>query len=115
MDDIVLREIESQLTVDTDLLLRMLGSSQSMGATPASSRDGKMILENAKRTLRETICADKSVKAIHATSANAKVQLAAAILDCIAGVVISVSPITVSVLLVKEGIDTLCKDAWLRE
>ena len=112
MDQIVIREIESQLSLDTDLLLRMLGSSQSIGATPGTSRDGKVILENAKRTLRDRICVNENVRKTHDLSADSRVQLVAAILDCIAGVVVGVSPITVAVLLVKEGVSNLCKDLW---
>ena len=115
MDQLILREIESQLSVDTELLLRLLGSSQSMGATPATPQDGEVILENAKRTLREQICLAEGVKAAHATTGNSKVLLVAAIVDCIAGATTGVSPVTVAVLLVTEGIDTFCKDLWSDE
>jgi hypothetical protein len=90
----------------------MLGASHSIGATPGSSRDGKVILENIKRMFSERICADKTVRATHQAATNLKVQLVAAVLDCIAGAVTGVSPITVSVLLVKEGLETLCRKAW---
>ena len=115
MNDLVQREIESQLSLDTDLLLRMLGAAHALGATPGTSRDGKVILENARRTLRKRICTDPKVQAAHAGATNTKVQLVAAVIDCIAGAVTGVSPITVSVLLVKEGLETLCKEAWGNE
>lgn len=112
MDQLVIREIESQLSMDADLLLRMLGASHAIGATPGTSRDGKAILDNARRTLRERICADETVFNAHKAAVNSRVLLVAAVLDCIAGVITGVSPITVSVLLVKEGLETLCKEAW---
>jgi hypothetical protein len=112
VEPILIREIESQLSLDTDLLLRMLGAELALGATPGSSRDGRVILENAKRTLRERVCADGRVSEAHRATGNSRVLLVAAVLDCIAGAVTGVSPITVSVLLVKEGIESLCKEAW---
>ena len=115
MGSLVHREIESQLSLDTDLLLRILGASHAIGATPGTSRDGKAILDNAKRTLREQICADKTVRTAHEAAGNSKVLVVAAVIDCIAGAITGVSPITVSVLLVKEGLGTLCKEAWASE
>jgi len=112
MQDLVIREIESQLSIDTDTLLRMLGSAQTMGAKPATSRDGKVILENAKRTLRERICNDNQIQEIYEAASSTKIQLVAAVIDVIAGAISGVSPITVSVLIVKEGLDSLCKDIW---
>jgi hypothetical protein len=112
MDQLVIREIESQLSMDADLLLRMLGAAQTLGATPSTSRDGKAILANAKRTLRERICADKAVHSAHRAAGNSRVLLVAAVVDCIAGAVTGVSPITVAVLLVKEGLGTMCKEVW---
>lgn len=115
MDKLVLREIEIQSSLETELLLRMLGASRSTGASPATARDGKAILANARRTLRQRICVDERVKAECAAAGNPKVLLAAAIVDCIAGAVTGVSPITVAVLLVREGLDSLCKDIWANE
>jgi hypothetical protein len=43
MDQLLLREIESQLSLDTDLLLRMLGSERTLGTTPGTARDGKVL------------------------------------------------------------------------
>jgi len=112
MDKLLLREIESQLSMNTDLLLCMLGAEQALGATPGTIRDGRVILENAKRMLRDRICTDEKVRKLHRTSGDSKVLLVAAVLDCIAGAVTGVSPITVSVLLVKEGLETVCKKVW---
>lgn len=108
MDDIVKAEIESQLTLDTDLLLQILGSSLSIGASPGTSTDGRAILANVKRTHRERICADVKVQAARKYSTHSKVLLVAAVVDCIAGAVTGVSPITVAVLIVREGLDSLC-------
>ena len=40
--------------------------------------------------------------------------LVAAVIDVIAGAVTGVSPITVAVLLVKEGLGALCREIWTR-
>lgn len=115
MKEIILREIENQLSLDTDLLLRMLGAEQTLGATPGTIRDGKVILENAKRTLGKRVCGDAKVRSVYEATSNSRVLLVAAVLDCIAGAITGVSPITVSVLLVKEGLATVCKEAWAIE
>jgi len=115
MDPLVLREIESQLSLDTKLLLQMLGESHSLGASVGTSRDGSKILENAKRVLAEDICINKGVRAVYSTAENSTVQLVAAVLDCIAGYVTGISPITVSVLIVKQGVGKLCAEAWRNE
>lgn len=114
MDELVRMEIESQLSLDPDLLLRVLGASQTLGATPGTSRDGRVILENAKRTLRDRLCASELVRTTHDGASNTKVQLVAAVIDVVAGAVAGVSPITVAVLLVKEGLGTLCRDIWTK-
>jgi hypothetical protein len=112
MDQLVIREIETQLSMDPELLLRMLASAHTIGATPGTSRDGNAILANVKRSFRDRICADESVRRVHKTAGSSKVQLVAAVIDCISGAVAGVSPITVAVLLVKEGLGTICKEAW---
>jgi len=112
MDELIIREIESQISLDSDLLFKMLGAQQAQGASPGTGRDGRSILENAKRILRDRVCADLRIRELHTATGNTRVQLAAAVLDCIAGAVNGVSPITVSVLLVKEGLGALCKEAW---
>jgi hypothetical protein len=112
MDSLVLREIENQLSLDTDLLLQMLGASQTIGATPGTRRDGKVIIDNIKRKLRERVCADARIRTTYDTTSKPTTQLVAAVLDCIAGAVTGISPITVSVLLVKEGLGKLCQEPW---
>jgi hypothetical protein len=112
MNSLIVREIENQLSLDSELLYRMLGASQSLGATPGTARDGKVMLANTQRNLRDRICADKNIERIYKAAQHSKVQLAAAVLDCIAGAVTGVSPITVAVLIVKEGVHLLCENAW---
>lgn len=112
MDTLVDREIKSQLSLDTNLLLEILGSSSSHGATPGTSRDGRAILENAKRNLKSRICSDEAVRKAYSASDSSKFQLVAALVDCIVGFVHGVSPITVSVLLVREGVGSLCEGIW---
>ena len=115
MNEILRLEIESQLSLDTDVLLIMLGSSHALGASPETPRDGKAILKNAKKALRSQICSSENVRRAYASTENSKVLLVSAVIDCIAGAVTGVSPITVAVLLVKEGIDELCGELWSNE
>ena len=112
MDPSLLEEIERQLSMDTDRLFRMLASENSLGASPGTSRDGKAILENARRTFRQKICSDERVRYAHGLAEGSKVQSVAAILDCVSGSISGVSPVTVAVLLVKEGVEALCQEAW---
>lgn len=115
MDDILRREIESQLSLETELLLRKLGSESAIGSVPGTARDGKAILENAKRKLRDKLCADDRVRNTYSASDSSRVLLVAAVLDCVGGAITGVSPLTVAVLLVREGIETVCKDVWRNE
>lgn len=112
VDQLVLREIENQMSMDTPLLLRMLGTAQSVGASPGTANDGKVILENVRRTVRERMCSDRAVRSAHRATGNSKVVLIAAVADCIAGAITGVSPITVAVLLVREGLEVVCKEIW---
>ena len=108
MKNLIQKEIEIQLSMDTDLLLRMIGSSSSVGSTPATHRDGAVILKNTKRILKERICSDETILSIYNAQEDSKSQLSTAIVDCIAEFVTGVSPITIAVLIVKDGLDSLC-------
>ncbi|WP_375207701.1 hypothetical protein [Hyphococcus sp.] len=115
MDELTLREIESQLALDSELLFRMLGAQQGVGSSRGTNRDGKDVYENIKRSLRVRICTNRRVQTLCGDSATEKTTLVAAVLDCISGPIIGISPITVSVLLVKEGLNNLCADQWSDE
>jgi hypothetical protein len=109
--ELVQTEIERQLRLDNNTLLLLL-ASETIGATEPTSRDGRVILDNVKRNYRRKICEDERVRKAHSLTDNSRVLLVSALLDCIGGAITGVSPITVCVLLVKEGLDTLCADAW---
>lgn len=104
-------EIEHQLTLDIDTLLLLL-ASETLGATAPSPGDGRVIVDNVKRSYRQRICQNERIRTLHAVTESSRVLLVSALLDCIGGAITGVSPITVCVLLVKEGIDSLCADVW---
>jgi len=64
--------------------------------------------------MSESLCSDSRISSLHQVmnEKNSKIQLVAAVADLISPFVIGFPPWTVSVLLVREGIDTLCKEYW---
>lgn len=105
-------EIEQQMKLDTDTLLVMLGTEGSVGATPGTPGDGKIVLENIKKRFKEKICESENVRKAYEKSGASRTVVATAILDCISGALTGVSPITASVLLAREGVGTLCEEIW---
>lgn len=58
------------------------------------------------------VCNNERIKKIQDTKSdtNQNVLLAAAIADLITGVITGVSPITVAVLVIKKGLNSICKE-----
>lgn len=115
MKDEVLKEIERQMELETDALLVLLASSGTLGASPGTPKDGDRIFRKIKDKVRERLCTDESVIAAYEGGSNSKVLLITAVVDCISGAVIGVSPVTASVLLVREGLDAFCVEVWTGE
>jgi dCTP deaminase len=111
-DKEMLQEIEVKLNTNDSDLFAMLASEISKGIIEPDKQEerGKQIFENLRSALVERICYSENVKKYY--SANDKVTLVAALIDCISGAVTGVSPVTFCVLLVKAGLDVLCQDCW---
>lgn len=104
-----MRESELYSLIAEDILKGSIGM-----AKPHVSKDEKILLgkswfENKKHYFQDKICSDETIiSLITEDNLKRKVNLISALLDLFAGLLISVSPITVAVLIVQEGIETFC-------
>jgi hypothetical protein len=107
-------DIERMLDTDVHDLYAELARPLK-GAGPRDlARRGAEIYQNLKAELRQIVCGSKTVVAFY-DSKNASpdsVALIGAVADCISGYVTGISPVVVSVLLVREGLHLYCKDHW---
>jgi len=72
----------------------------------------KAWLSERREQLRAEICGSERVrKMLREPRGYDRVLLASAVTDLVAGIVTGVAPATVAVLLVKEGVETLCAAA----
>lgn len=78
---------------------------------------GRKWLKSKKSEFAELICKDDKILQIRnmQNSAKRRIQLVIAVCDLITGVITGVPPWTVSALIVKEGIHTLCDEVWKHE
>ena len=74
----------------------------------------KQIIEAGKRwysanqlKLKSAVCKESVLNTINKEN---NIELVAAVVDLIAGIVLDVSPITVATLIVKKGINNICKE-----
>lgn len=103
------------LNADVDSLYAELGeelTSPSIMPRPLQKLvvTSKEWLAKNREAFRNVICGNEEiVKYLNKdSSTETKVHLVTAVLDLIASICIGVSPVTVSVLLVREGIEKLC-------
>ncbi|WP_128576081.1 hypothetical protein [Paraburkholderia nemoris] len=103
--------ISEKLNLSEDELLRELATGVSKGASATDlAKRGKEIYGNLKSKLQEKICRSELVRK---TFENGdRVALVAALLDCVAGSITGVSPVTFCVLLAREGVSSLCVASW---
>lgn len=68
-------------------------------------------INEQRKNLASYICSDQEVRSLSGSpSTERRIMLASAIADLISSILVGISPITVAVLIVKEGIETFCKD-----
>jgi hypothetical protein len=69
-------------------------------------------LKKKRHKIANYVCSNETIilLASNTTKKQDKINLILALADLISSLVVGVSPVTVSVLLVREGIKTLCKD-----
>ncbi|MGV8041425.1 MAG: hypothetical protein AB2L07_15665 [Thermoanaerobaculaceae bacterium] len=109
------REIERLLSLPTEGLYGMIGHSWAtlhpgLRLPGSPEEEGQAIFENLLEDLRHKVCVewDYPRKRKDAALQNT-VDLVAAIADIVAGLTIGLPPFVVSVLLVRRGLDALCK------
>jgi hypothetical protein len=108
--------LEESLKLDIDELYVALGREAVADSAPALPfRDSKYIdvaknwFDQNRQRLASAICDAPTIIALRENQrAESQLYLASAILDLIASVVVGVSPVTVSALLAKEGLERLC-------
>mgnify|MGYP006302558421 FL=1 len=106
--------IDDLLAMETADLLKLIGEESAKNAGPTDWIErGREIYLNLKEKLRETIC--KSEKVRNAWLENQVENthiIISAIIDCISGFVIGITPATVAVLLYKDGLPEYCSAFW---
>lgn len=113
------------MDMETDGLLELLGRQLEphlmqyvTGFRREAPAGGKQRAEKARTwlaqnraRLRAMVCPDPTVRRFLSCEATEdKLLLAAAVADLIAGIFANVAPVTVAVLLVKQGLKSLCQD-----
>lgn len=111
--------IEQLLRMDIEGVWVLLGQDiQGIAATPA--RKGQVVaaarswLQRRRKAFSDTLCCNESIRKLAGAPEQKRdrVLLVSAVADLIASLAIGVSPITVAVLLVREGIFSLCEEYW---
>lgn len=119
MSDNLSIEIEKLLETSIDDLYVKIG--QELYGKPAFPASPKHYISLAntwlisKRTeITKVICTNDEIKRLsdENPTTQSRITLVSAVADLIASIIFGVSPVTVSVLLVKEGISTICSDLW---
>ncbi|MBI1746125.1 MAG: hypothetical protein HYR55_06010 [Acidobacteria bacterium] len=114
MDKDVRVEIERKLAASREELILDLGQTVTKGAIrPDARRKGLEIYENLRGKLQAAICTNQQLRALHDTVGDGKkALLVAALADLVSGLVVGISPITVAVLMVKDGLEVYCRKLW---
>lgn len=112
------KEVESLLGQDEKSLYAALGA-ELIGPQAFPTDPGMLIaaargwLADRKSSIEVAVCLNARVKDLVTNSRKRdRILLVSAVADLISSVVSGVSPVTVSVLLVKEGLETLCDGHW---
>jgi hypothetical protein len=80
-------------------------------------RDAKLWMSSKRAELAEILCRNESLRRLSSRrpTVQNRILLVTAIMDLITSVVTGVAAATVAVLLVREGLSSLCADSWGRE
>ena len=112
-------DVEALFTADVEELYAEIGRKVGgRAALPPTMQElvelGRAWLESRSDELAATICPSKRIKQLYqiADLSDRRAQLITAIADLISGLVVGVPPWTVSALLVRLGLESLCKDSW---
>jgi hypothetical protein len=104
--------IRELLALDEDELLVDLADKVVIGVGPLDPARKRTVarawLEAQVDRLRDAICSDPGVQALRKNDQRDLLDLAVAVTDLVAGIVGAVPAATVSVLLVRQGLERLC-------
>ena len=108
------KSIEDLLAMETADLLKLIGEESAKNAGPTDWIErGREIYINLKEKLREKICTSEKIRnAWMENKVQNKHTIISAIIDCISGFVIGITPATVAVLLYKDGLPEYCSVFW---
>jgi hypothetical protein len=101
-------EIKFQISADFNTLYVMLASSSSIGSVPPSVSEGERIYKKVRDYLHKKICDNQAIKELRSKSSVSKIDVACAVFDVISDLIFDFSPVTVSVLIAKHGLDSMC-------
>lgn len=112
-------QISQLLELSTEELLVRIGEDiRGKGASPSSKGQLVMLakdwLTKKSKEIQEQVCTSDKVRTIANTDKTQGdvVMLISAIADLIASLKIGISPITVAVLIFREGLIQYCKTYW---
>ena len=100
-----------------DLYLSIGEQLQSTSIMPSPKyqliKMAKNWIKSNKKEFAEILCKDKNIQSLMDNSHRLydKILLVSAMSDLLTSTIIGVSPLTVCVLLFKEGIESLCEDS----
>jgi hypothetical protein len=115
-------EIERLLARDEAELLEEIGSILAgkpiLPPSPAEIRRAAAVWLMAKRAaFADVICSNQEIRKRFedGSKSGRRLEVAAAVADAIVGLCGVVPPATVSVLLVREGLQALCASCWVAD
>jgi hypothetical protein len=101
-----------------DLLARLGADVSQLGIRPPSNADliraGRRWLTNQRAFLKHAVCRSEQIQRLAASADQheRRVGLVTAIADLLTASLTGLPVITIAVLLVHEGVETLCGDEW---
>ncbi len=117
-----LNQIEDYDSMDIDDLYLVLGKTLGQAAAfpmPKSEiiRQARKWIESYRKEFIDSICNNSNIKEIFLENgaSNRRATLIATIADVISGIVSGIPPFMVSVIIVKEGLHSLCNGTWIDE
>lgn len=111
-------EIKKLLKLDKNELYarlghELIGPNNILTNIKENEKLGESWFIRNKEKLKSKVCNNQVVLSAFKLKQNqTELQIALAILDLISNLIIGVSPVTVAVLIVKEGLNSFCKKEW---
>lgn len=111
-------ELESRVRLmledsEATLLASLAGDTFKHASPSDLVKRGAEIMLNLRTRLAPIICADSRIRNLHkAAKEEGTITVIVAVMDCIAGYITGISPLTVAVLIFRQGLDSLCCDKW---